>query len=193
VHDHDSRDQLAGELHRGVQIEAVVERADERDDPRTEQHAVPQLRRLRAVSRRQPDQAREQHSAEDREPSEQWRGTVRETALARLVDRADAPCDAHRHGGQQRGHGRGEEEGVKRVELGWLRHRVTHSIARAGVVSGARPLRGRGRGHAGEALVQRVALDDRGDAFGQLVASRVVLGRERSREDLPDLHEVLLL
>src|ERR1700684_3828021 len=46
---------------------------------------------------------------------------------------------------------------------------------------------------AGNALVERVALDDLRDASGQLAGARLVFGRQRSRDDLGDLDEVVVL
>jgi hypothetical protein len=99
---------------------------------------VPQLRLLFAgVAGWQPDQAREQHPGEDRKAAEQGRGAIGQAPLARLVDRADDPREAHREGRQQRGDDRGGQEGIKRVELRWVRHRLLHSIAGREVESGA--------------------------------------------------------
>jgi len=125
VHDDHRREHLAEELQRGMQVEAVVERAHERDHRGGEQHAVPQLRLAFAgVAGGQPDQAGDERAGEDRKPAEQWRGPRGQAALARLVDRADGPREAHRERRQQRGQDRGGQEGVKRVELGWMRHRL---------------------------------------------------------------------
>jgi hypothetical protein len=125
VHDDHRGDDLAEQLERGVQVEAVVEGADERDHRGGEQHAVPQMRLLFAgVARRQPDQPRDERTREDREPAEKRRGTLREAALAWLVDCADGPREAHREGGQQRGDDRGGQEGEKGVELRWVHHRL---------------------------------------------------------------------
>ena len=65
VDHHDGRQDLAGELQHRVQVEAVVERADERDDRGAEQHAAPQVgfvRRSRAAGRRAPPPARRRRS-----------------------------------------------------------------------------------------------------------------------------------
>ncbi len=121
VNDDHGRDHLAGELRRRVQLEAVVEGADERDHRRAEQHAGPEVRRF-AVARGQPDQHRGQRAAEDRKAAEQRRRPVGEPALARLVDRADRTRQLHRPGRQQRRHGERHEERVQRFELGRMRH-----------------------------------------------------------------------
>ena len=119
-HDH-RREHLTGELQHGGQLEAVVERAHERDHAGAQQHALPQVRLL-AVARGQPDQPRGERSAEDREAPEQGRGAVRQAPLARLVDRADGGREAHRERRQQRGHGRRGEEREDGVELARMRH-----------------------------------------------------------------------
>ena len=98
------REDLAGELRGRVQLVAVVERADGGDDGRREQHAVPQLIVL-AVAGGQEGQDRDEHPPEDREAAEQRRRLLGEAALARLVDRADSPRQAHREGREQRRHG----------------------------------------------------------------------------------------
>ncbi len=128
------REDLAGELRGRVQLVAVIERADRGDDGRREQHAVPQLIVL-AVARGQKGQDRDEHPPEDREAAEQRRRLLREAALARLVDGADSPCQAHREGREQRRHG--ERHAGTRTAL---RARsgapsAPHSIAGAGVES----------------------------------------------------------
>ena len=87
-----------------MQLEAVIERADERDHRGGEQHAVPQLRlRFAGVAGGQPDQAGDERAREDRKAPEQRRRALGEPALARLVDRTDDPREAHRERRQQRG------------------------------------------------------------------------------------------
>ncbi len=88
VHGDHRRRELPGELDDRRQIEAVVERAHERDQRGREQHAVPQLLRF-AIARRQPDQRGDEHAGEDRQAAEQRRRALGQTPLARLVDRTD--------------------------------------------------------------------------------------------------------
>jgi hypothetical protein len=95
VDDDDCRQDLPKELGRGVQVEAVVERADESDDGGAQQHALPEMVLL-VVARGQPDQTGDERPGEDGEAAEQRRGTVGEAPLARFVDRADGPREAHR-------------------------------------------------------------------------------------------------
>jgi hypothetical protein len=123
MHDYHRGQHLTGELDGGAQVEAVVERPDDGYDGRAEQHPVPQLMFLE-VPGRQRHECGDERAGEDRQAAEQRRRLVGEPALAWLVDRADAPREAHAQGRQQRGHPRGEEEGVKRFELGWMRHRL---------------------------------------------------------------------
>jgi hypothetical protein len=168
VHDDHRRHDLAGELHGGRKLEAVVERPDEGDHRGRQQHAMPQLV-IALVAAGQPDQRRDERSGEDRQSPEQRRGTLRQAPLARLVDRADGPREAHREWRQQRGHARGDEKGVKRVELVRMRHRLAHSIAGLGVgkrlradggpVGGSRTAgcQGRLRGHAWRLAVASAA------------------------------------
>ncbi len=132
VHDDDGGRHLTRELGGRRQLEAVVERADERDHRRRQQHAAPQLV-FGPIARRQPDQHRDERPGEDRKAAEQRRRALREAALTRFVDRADRPCDPDRQRRQQRGDGGRHEEGVKRVELVGMRHRTLKSIAGAGV------------------------------------------------------------
>jgi len=109
-HDHGRHD-LAGELDHRRHVEAVVERADERDHAGRQQHAVPELVVLPEPGR-QPDQARGERAGEDRKPAEQRRRAVGEPALARLVDRPGGDGEAHRERRQERRHGGGKQEGV---------------------------------------------------------------------------------
>ena len=132
VDDDDRREHLAGELDRRRQVEAVVEGAHQRDDARTQQHPVPELMVL-SVARRKPHEHGHEGAGEDGQAAEQGRRAIGEAASARLVDHARSPRDPHRQRRQQRGHGRCEEERVKRFELGRLRHRLAHSIAGAEV------------------------------------------------------------
>jgi len=111
VHDDHGRHDLAGELDQRRGLEAVVERAHERDHAGGKQHAVPQLMIL-AEPGRQPDQPGDERACEDRESAEQRRGALRQAALTRLVDRADRAGEAHRERRQQRRHGSGKQEGV---------------------------------------------------------------------------------
>ena len=111
MHDDHRRHDLAGELDQRRGVEAIVERAHERDHAGGEQHAVPQLVVL-AESGGQPDQPRDERTGEDREAAEQRRGAFRQAALTRLVDRPDRAREAHRKRRQQRRHGSGEQEGV---------------------------------------------------------------------------------
>src|SRR5437870_318331 len=85
-----------------------------------------------------------------------------------------------------------------------MRHPVRYSIAGCGGVSTrtraawapratcrrGEPLRG---GVQRELLVQRVALDDCSHPLGQLARARLIARRQREREDLADLLEVLSL
>ncbi len=137
VHDDHGRQHLPGQLDPRRQFEAVVERADRRDDRRTEEHAMPELSFL-VVAGGQPDQTGDERAGEDREPPQQRRGTFRETALARLIDHAQRRRDPHRDRSQQRGHRRCGQKGVKRVELVRMRHRLAHSIAGAEVAGAER-------------------------------------------------------
>jgi hypothetical protein len=132
MHDDHRRDDLAGELHHGRQLEAVVEGADDRYHRRGQQHATPQFV-VFVVAGGQPDEDRDERSGEDRQPSEQRRWTFRKAPLARFVDRAHGPREPHRERRQHRGHGRGGQKGIERFELVRMRHRLAHSIARVGV------------------------------------------------------------
>jgi hypothetical protein len=111
VHDDHRRHDLARELDQRRDLEAVVERADERDHARGEQHAMPQLMIL-AEPARQPDQPGDERAGKDRKPAEQRRGALGQAALTRFVDRADRGGEAHRERRQQRRHGSGKQEGV---------------------------------------------------------------------------------
>ncbi len=135
VHDDHGRQHLAEQLQRRVQIEAVVEGAHQRDDPGGQQHAVPQLCFF-AEARGQPDQSGHERAGEDRQPTEQRRGALGQAPLARLVDHARGPRQAHREGRHQRRDDRGGEECVKRVELRWVHHRLVHRMACPEVESG---------------------------------------------------------
>jgi hypothetical protein len=131
-HDHGRRD-LTGELHDRRQLEAIVERPHDGYEGCGEQHAVPKLGAL-VVARRQERQHGHEHAREDRKAAEQRCVTAGESTLARFVHGADRACQPHRERREQRSHGRGCEECVKRVELVEMRHRLAHSIAGAGVV-----------------------------------------------------------
>ena len=120
-----------------MQVETVVERADDRDDRGAEQYAVPQIA-LAGVAGRQPDQPRDDPSRQDREASEKRRRAVGQATPARFVDRADGPREPHRQRCQQGGHRRGGQERVERFELGWLRHRLRPTACHAGVASDRR-------------------------------------------------------
>ena len=71
VHDDQRGGDLPSELHHGRQLEAVVERAHERDHGGGDQHAVPDA----FVG--QPDQPRDERAGEDRKSAEQRRGRAR--------------------------------------------------------------------------------------------------------------------
>jgi hypothetical protein len=190
VHGDHRGEHLSRQLHGRREVEAIVKRPNERDHGRGQKHSVPQLV-VSAIAGRQPHERRDEQPGEDREAAQQRRRTFGQAPLARLVDRANGPREPHRERRHQRGDDRGSQEGVKRVELVGMRHRLAHSIAGAEVASAAgRPL---GRRRARERLVERVAIDERGDALGQLAGSRFVLGQERAREYPPDLAEVVAL
>jgi hypothetical protein len=121
VNDDHRRDDLTRELDDRRQLEAIVDRADERDHGCGQQHAMPQLM-FGGIAGRQPDQRRDERAGEDRKAAEQRRRILREAALTRFVDGADGLRDAHRERRQQRRHGGGYEKGVKRVELVRMRH-----------------------------------------------------------------------
>ncbi len=72
VDDDRRREHLPEQLQRGVQVKAVIDRADERDHRRADQHAVPEMRGL-AVAGRQEGQHPDHRAGEDRDPSEQRR------------------------------------------------------------------------------------------------------------------------
>ena len=99
----DRREDLPGELDRGMEVEAVVERADQRDhragseDPRPGEahevcvvHAVRQQHLGARQRTAQPDLARHRHRREHREAAQPRCLAVREATLARLIDRPDA-------------------------------------------------------------------------------------------------------
>ena len=93
VHDDHRREHLAEQLDRGVQVEAVVERADERDQrrPRAARRATAAAAvrwRSRRAARSGP---RRSAPAKIARPPSSGVGAVGQPALARLVDRADAP------------------------------------------------------------------------------------------------------
>ena len=75
MNDEHSREKLARELGGGRQVEAVVERADERDDARAEQHAMPQLVIL-PIPGRKPHERRDEGACEDREPPQERRRAI---------------------------------------------------------------------------------------------------------------------
>jgi hypothetical protein len=138
VHDDHRRGDLTGELDQRRQVEAVVERADDRDDGGGDQHAAPKIRAF-AVAGGQECQHRDHHSGEDRKAAEQRRGTVGETALARFVHCTDSPGQPHRQRRQQRRHGGGDQERVQRVDLFQMRHLSSDSIARREALRAFRP------------------------------------------------------
>jgi len=142
VHDDDRREHLAEQLDRRRQVEAVVDGPHERDHRRRQQHAVPQLVLVFVsghVARGKPDQSGHQRAREDRKAPQQRRGPMREAALARIIDRADGPGQALGERCEHRGHRRRYQEGVKRVELVRMRHRLLQSIAGCEVGSDATP------------------------------------------------------
>jgi hypothetical protein len=138
VHDDHRRRDLAGELDDRGQVEAVVQRANDRYQRGADQHAMPHLR-ARAVAGGQEREYRNEHAGEDRKTAEQRRRAIGEAALTRFVHGADRPRQPHRERREQRGYGRGNKECGKRVELSEMRHRLAHSIAGAGVVSPTPP------------------------------------------------------
>ena len=150
------RDDLAGELGAGREVEAVVEGADERDDDRAGQDrpsAGPTWRRRSPgtgpSSRSTPPSiASPPSSGVDPAPSPRSLG---------LVDRADAPRQPRRQRRQQRRDDEGSQEGVDRVGLGH-RPRSLRPAAAGLHRSGLRR----------EVLVERIAVGDRGHALGQL-------------------------
>jgi hypothetical protein len=75
VYDHQGRHDLAGQLHDRRQVEAVVECTDAGDQHGGEQDPVPQLG-AGSVARGQERKYRNEHPDEDRQATEQGRGTV---------------------------------------------------------------------------------------------------------------------
>lgn len=75
VHDDHGGHHLAGQLGGGRQIEAIVERAHERDHPRGEQHTVPKLV-VFAIAAGQPHERRDEHAGEDRQPAQERRRPI---------------------------------------------------------------------------------------------------------------------
>jgi len=65
VHDDHGSRHLARQLRSRGQVEAVVKRTHQRDQPGGKQHAVPQLMLL-PITGRQPDQSRNERAREDR-------------------------------------------------------------------------------------------------------------------------------
>jgi hypothetical protein len=124
VHDDDRRENLTGQLQARRQLEAIVERTHQRDHRCADEHAMPQFGRFLAEARRKPDQPGDKGPSEDRQAAEQRLGTLRQAALAGLIDRADGSRQAHRDRSNQGGHRRRRQEGVKRVELVQVRHRI---------------------------------------------------------------------
>ena len=88
-----------------VQVEDVVERADDRDQRRGGEDA------LGALVVGQEDQPRDERAAEDREPAEQRRRLAREPALLDVVDRADPAREARRERCQRGRHREGDQRG----------------------------------------------------------------------------------
>ena len=147
VHRDHRRHELPDELHRRMQVEAIVEGPHDRDHGRREQHAVPQLGLVFPQvddAGRQPDPARDERTGEDRQPAQQRRRAFGEAAVARFIDRADEPRQAHRERRQQGRHGGGDKKCVKRVELVRMRHRLS-TASHAGRSQAPRPVRARVR------------------------------------------------
>ena len=111
MHDDHSCCDLTGELDERWDVEAVVERADERDHAGCEQHAVPQLVFF-AETGRQEHEPGDQRPSEDRQAAKQRRRALRQAPLTRFVDRPHGACEAHRERRQQSRHCNGEQEGV---------------------------------------------------------------------------------
>lgn len=128
VHDDHRRPDLADELHQRRQVEAVVQRADDRDHGGGDQHAVPQIVAF-GIAGRQEGQHRNHDAREDRKAAEQRRGATGESALARFVHGADDLGQPHRQRRQQRRHGASDQEGIQRVDLFEMRHLNSDSIA----------------------------------------------------------------
>ena len=136
VHDDQRREHLPAELQDGVQVEAVVERADDRDHGRREEHPVPVHRPRSGAAARfargQPDERRHERAREDREPAEERHGSLGEAPVARFVDSADGPREAHRQRSQERGHGPRHQKGVERVKLCRVHSACSQDRTRAG-------------------------------------------------------------
>jgi hypothetical protein len=114
----DRRDDLTGQLDRRVQVEAVVDRADERDQRAADEDADEAV--VGAGRRLDEQQPGDQRARVDRQPAEQRRGLAAQAARLRLVDRAHPPGEARRQRRQDHRHRERGNEGVDRVEL---RHR----------------------------------------------------------------------
>ena len=138
VHDHHGSRDLPGELDDRREVEAIVERAHGGDQRRGDQDAVPQAVAA-SIAGRKERQHRHEHAGEDRQPAEQRSGAAGEATLARFVHGAHGGRETHRQRRQQRGHGRGDEEGVERVDLFQMRHLSSDSIAWTEALRGFRP------------------------------------------------------
>ena len=175
------RQDLAGELEAGRQVEAVVERADDGDQRRAGEdpaHAV--LGHAGEVEQRRRDQ---EHGGEDRQPAEQRRGGTAQAAGRALVDGADAPREARAERRQHGGDGERHHEGEYRVAPG---HACASLVARR-----RSPPPRLHRGGRAEVLVERVAVGELGHALGQLGAARLEGRRQCGGDDPADLGEVV--
>ena len=129
------------QLDRRRQLEAVVERADERRSARAPSRMP---RRLLVASGSQISAA-DEHAGEDRQAAEQRRAARREPALARLVDRADAHAPAARPAASA--------APPRRARRGRRRARRARSSPRAHRMT-ARARRARPRGYDGGAALR---------------------------------------
>ena len=180
---------LPEELDQRRQLEAVVERADDRDhdgaaEDRAGDRVVGQL-----------DDGGQHDPGEDRDAAQERHRAVGETALAGLVDDAGAQGELLDHRGQGRRAGERDEERYERVEL------VEHWALMVAAGCGRRRCVGRqasgvrrqasDRCAGREVRVQRVAVRDRSRSLCEVVLLVLEVGAERGGDDLADLVEVV--
>jgi hypothetical protein len=119
---------LSGELQDGMEVEDVVEGADEGDERGAGEDPLP----ARLVER-QPERGGHEDAAEDRQPAEPGRRPVGQPAAARLVDRAHPPGDPPARRGEPGGHQRRHQAGDRgRHARGMHRDRMPRAQARPG-------------------------------------------------------------
>ncbi len=137
-HGDDRRRDLAEQLDRGMQVEAVVDRADERDQRRADQDADEAV--VGTGRGLDEQQSGDERAREDRQATEQRRGLATEATGLGLVDRPDASREACRQRRQNHGHGERGDERVDRIQLRH-RRRGYSAARRARLVRDARPAR----------------------------------------------------